>query len=122
MMRREYVAIGLLAVLWVFIAVASAFSHTADGVDYTQWRNLSGQSCCSNVDCYATQAKFENGAWYGRRREDGKWLRIPAYAYDGRAGDSGPGAPGNGLAHMCAPTPNHPGDARVFCFTPGFGG
>lgn len=70
-------------------------------------------SCCNKADCYPTEAKFENGNWYGKRREDGKWLLIPPRKIE-QLRDM-PDA----RAHMCAP---HPSDMRfmgkdtVFCF------
>jgi hypothetical protein len=111
----------LITIVLLMVLLGVAFGHTVNGIDYSQWKNLSGMNCCNNIDCYPTQARYERGQWYGKRREDGVWLRIPPHAYDGRAGDSGVGAPGDGMAHMCAPKPGG-GGTLVYCFTPGFGG
>ena len=35
-------------------------------------------SCCNEADCYATDAKYVDGAIYARRREDGKCIAVPS--------------------------------------------
>jgi len=75
-------------------------------------------SCCNKQDCYATAARFENGRWTARRREDGKWLPIPESKIE-RNRDMP-----DGRAHLCAPPAGHPhyGPDEVFCFGAGAGG
>lgn len=70
------------------------------------------RSCCSSADCYPTDARFENGSWYGKRREDGKWLRIPPQKIEQYLTMPTP------HAHMCAPAPGNPyyKPDTVFCF------
>lgn len=70
-------------------------------------------SCCNKADCYPTEAKFENGNWYGKRREDGKWLLIPPKKVE-QLRDMP-----DTRAHMCAPRPDDlrfMGKDTVFCF------
>lgn len=79
-------------------------------------------SCCNGDeegktgDCYQTKAKFEKGQWHALRREDAKWLAIPASKI---IADAAP----DGEAHLCAPDPIYSvelyGDSEViFCFVP----
>ena len=35
------------------------------------------RSCCNKADCYPTEITYRDGEIFARRREDGKWLRIP---------------------------------------------
>lgn len=74
------------------------------------------RSCCNKADCYPTEARFRNGHWFGRRREDGKWLPIPAAKIERNRDNP------DGRSHMCAPPPtaSYPTDT-VFCFTLGTG-
>ena len=36
------------------------------------------KSCCSMADCYPTEIKIIDGKIYAQRREDSKWLLVPA--------------------------------------------
>ena len=107
--------------LALLMAVAPAFAagHSHDdevGRFYETWRKPDNrsQSCCSQQDCYITDARFRDGEWYARRREDGKWLHVPAAKIeterDNPTADS----------HLCA-LPPITGD-NVLCFIPGWGG
>jgi len=68
-------------------------------------------------DCYPTEITSRNGDVYERRREDGKWLRIPANEVERHRDNP------DGRNHLCAPPPNasYPVDP-VFCFALGGGG
>src|SRR5689334_17038881 len=46
---------------------------------YSTWMrpDMPHASCCDNRDCYPTAARFRNGHWEARRREDGAWLVVP---------------------------------------------
>jgi hypothetical protein len=35
-------------------------------------------SCCNDADCYPTEIKYVDGNIYARRREDGKYIAVPA--------------------------------------------
>src|SRR5512134_4094214 len=37
-----------------------------------------GKSCCNKADCYPTEVTHRDGEVFAKRREDGKWLRVPA--------------------------------------------
>lgn len=74
------------------------------------------RSCCNKADCYPTEVRRHNGHWQARRREDGKWLFIPAVKIEQRRDSP------DGRNHLCAPPPTsaYPPDT-VFCFALGSG-
>jgi hypothetical protein len=93
---------------------------------YSDWaRKFDGGSCCDNHDCYPTAARFNNeaGLWYARRREDGRWLKVPRYVFDPATdADRSP----DGRPHLCALAPHaapnifyYSPSNDVVCFTPG---
>src|SRR3954454_16303366 len=57
------------------------------------------KSCCNKADCYPTEIKYVGGNIYAQRREDGKYLRVPAEKVE-RNRDSP-----DGRSHLCAPPP-----------------
>jgi hypothetical protein len=80
---------------------------------YSDWKQPgTGMSCCNAVDCYPTEARFEQGQWFALRREDQRWLAIPdrLVLTDGATPD--------GKAHLCAPAPLAEEDLRIYCFRP----
>lgn len=122
-----------LVVAAILLAVAPAFadgppdpgerSHPPDHQTlhekfYSTWYmpDNPARSCCNKADCYPTEARFHNGHWQGKRREDGKWLFIPEAKIERNRDNP------DGRNHMCAPPPMapHPADT-VFCFTLGSG-
>jgi len=74
------------------------------------------KSCCNKADCYPTEITYRDGDLFARRREDGKWLRIPAAKIENRRDNP------DGRNHICAPPPvsYYPADT-VFCFALGSG-
>lgn len=74
------------------------------------------KSCCNKADCYPTEIRYAAGVLFARRREDGKWLRIPDAKIETRRDNP------DGRNHLCAPPPNasYPPDT-VFCFALGAG-
>lgn len=82
---------------------------------YERWDRIDmpGVSCCSAKDCYAAAARQVGGTWFARRREDGKWMAVPAAKVETRYDSP------DGLAHLCAQPPGH-GDI-IFCFLPAGG-
>lgn len=118
-MKRLIVALALLAMP----AVAQEHHHPAADIPihekfYKGWYmpDRPTASCCSGKDCYPTEIMMRDGDVFARRREDGKWLRIPAVKIE-RNRDSP-----DGRNHLCAPPPTsigYPPDT-VFCFA--FGG
>jgi hypothetical protein len=97
----------LVALAAVFLLVGEVRAHDI----YTQWRMPdSGTSCCSNHDCYATDAEFKGGTWFAKRREDGRWLVVPSNKILKNQHTD------DGKAHLCAPPPS-PADI-VYCFKP----
>jgi hypothetical protein len=74
------------------------------------------RSCCNKADCYPTEITYRDGDVFARRREDGKWLRVPATKIERHRDNP------DGRNHLCAPPPNasYPVDT-VFCFTLGSG-
>lgn len=75
-----------------------------------------GKSCCNKADCYPTEITYRGGEVFARRREDGKWLRIPAAKVERHRDNP------DGRNHICAPPPgaSYPPDT-VFCFALGGG-
>lgn len=69
-------------------------------------------SCCNKADCYPTEGRYENGTWFGKRREDGKWLPIPVEKIETKRDMP------DTRVHMCAPPPGKPfyPEDHVFCF------
>jgi hypothetical protein len=74
-------------------------------------------SCCNKADCYPTEVKVEGGSIFARRREDGKWLFIPARKVERNRDNP------DGRNHLCAPPPSAAAYSpdTVFCFTLGSG-
>ena len=74
------------------------------------------KSCCNKADCYPTEIKLIGGDIYARRREDGKYIPIPARKVERNRDNP------DGRSHLCAPPPEstYPSDT-VFCFTLGGG-
>lgn len=75
------------------------------------------RSCCNKMDCYPTEVRMEGGRIYARRREDGKYLLVPAHKVERNRDNP------DGRNHMCAPPPSatsYPPDT-VFCFSLGGG-
>ena len=75
------------------------------------------KSCCNKADCYPTEVTYRDGDVFARRREDGKWLRIPAAKVERNRDNP------DGRNHLCAPPPtatHYPADT-VFCFALGAG-
>lgn len=68
--------------------------------------------CCSDKDCYPTQAEYRRGAWWAVRREDHSWVRVP-----GRKVNTEPSP--DGRAHLCSVPPSAGApDPVPFCFVP----
>ena len=69
-----------------------------------------------NKSCYPTEISYRDGAIFAKRREDGKWLRVPAAKVENNRNNP------DGRNHLCAPPPNasYPVDT-VFCFALGGG-
>jgi hypothetical protein len=85
---------------------------------YSTWYmpDQPSKSCCNKVDCYPIEVRVQGDIIFARRREDGKWLRIPSQKVERNRDNP------DGRNHLCAPPPttNHPPDT-VFCFTLGSG-
>lgn len=107
-----------LVLLLALIATPAIAQHSHDdaaGRFYETWRKPDNrsQSCCSSRDCYSTDARYRDGEWYARRREDGKWLHVPAAKIETERDNP------DGRNHLCA-LPPITGD-NVLCFIPGGG-
>jgi len=74
------------------------------------------RSCCNTADCYPTEVRMLGDIIYARRREDGKWLRIPPQKVEHTRDNP------DGRNHLCAPPPmgTDPPDT-VYCFALGSG-
>jgi hypothetical protein len=118
-------AITIAFFITLAIGTASAQEHRHPKQDeqlhdvfYSTWMmpDNPNKSCCNKADCYPTEARFKDGQWFAKRREDGKFLRVPALKVE-QTRDSP-----DGRNHLCAPAPHvaFPQDT-VFCFKPGAG-
>lgn len=85
---------------------------------YSTWYmpDQPSKSCCNKSDCYPTEIMYRDGDVFARRREDGKWLRVPASKVERNRDNP------DGRNHLCAPPPtaSYPQDT-VFCFALGSG-
>lgn len=108
----------------LFGAVSASAQHQHPPQDeqihekfYSTWMRPDNPhlSCCSQHDCYPTEARKEDGIWFAKRREDGKWLRIPPEKVEQNRDNP------DGRSHLCAPRPERAYSADVFCFTAGSG-
>jgi hypothetical protein len=116
-----FVAIGL----WPALAQAQDQHRHHPAADmplhekfYSTWYmpDQPTKSCCNKADCYPTEIIYREGDIFARRREDGKWLRVPARKVERRRDSP------DGRNHLCAPPPTsgYPTDT-VFCFALGSG-
>ena len=83
---------------------------------YSTWRMPDNPmaSCCNDADCYPTEIKYVDGQIYAKRREDGKFIPIPAEKVERNKDNP------DARNHLCAPPPRafHAVDT-VFCFSLG---
>lgn len=86
--------------------------HDAAGRFYSTWMmpDRRTMSCCSDRDCYATEAKQVGDHWFARIRETGEWVRIPPDKIETERDNP------DGQNHLCA----SPG-GQVYCFIVGGG-
>lgn len=85
---------------------------------YRNWMRPDDQTktCCGGHDCYPTEIKIIGGTVFAKRREDGKFIRVPQEKIETRRDNP------DGRNHMCAPAPTPQHDmATVFCFALGSG-
>lgn len=84
---------------------------------YSTWYmpDQPSKSCCNKTDCYPTDIKYTGDLLYARRREDGRWLRVPEAKIERNRDNP------DGRNHLCAPPPNTAQGDIVFCFSLGGG-
>jgi len=85
---------------------------------YSTWMmpDNPNRSCCNRHDCYPTEVRYRDGHWEARRREDGRFIRVPREKIEQRRDNP------DGRSHVCMPPPNLGyRDDEVFCFTLGGG-
>ncbi len=74
------------------------------------------RSCCNKSDCYPAEVRYQDGFWEARRREDGRYIRIPWEKIEQRRDNP------DGRSHVCMPPPNRGyRDDEIFCFSLGGG-
>src|SRR4029077_194248 len=46
---------------------------------YSNWMmpDNPNRSCCNRQDCYPTEIRYRDGFWEAKRREDGRYVRVP---------------------------------------------
>jgi hypothetical protein len=86
---------------------------------YSTWRmpDHPYRSCCNKGDCYPTEIRIVGGEIFAKRREDGKFIAVPAAKVERNRDNP------DGRNHLCAPPPTGTPDApdKVFCFSLGLG-
>lgn len=123
MLFRRMAALALFLSL---TAPASAQDHHHPPADvalheqfYSTWMrpDLPSASCCNRADCYPAEARFQNGHWHARRREDGAWLVVPTKKIELNRDSP------DGRNHLCAPPPARESNYEngVICFIAGSG-
>lgn len=118
---RGWIVVALVTAAWLSAASAQHQHPPQDAAIherfYSTWKmpDAPHVSCCSSHDCYPTEARHDGQGWLARRREDGKWLRIPAEKVETNRDNP------DGRNHICAPTPDRGHIIEVFCFTVGGG-
>ena len=120
---RIFFVVAMLALL-VSPAAAQHHHHPSQDADlhekfYSTWYmpDNPNRSCCNNADCYPTEIKMVGTSIYARRREDGKYILVPAHKVEQNRDNP------DGRNHICAPPPSaisYPPDT-VFCFSVGGG-
>ena len=83
---------------------------------YSKWHmpDHPSLSCCNEADCYPTEIKFVDGRIYAKRREDGKYIAVPAEKVERNRDNP------DGRNHLCAPPPSaYPPSDTVYCFSLG---
>jgi hypothetical protein len=68
---------------------------------YSKWHMPDNPtvSCCNEADCYPTEIKYIDGDIYAKRREDGKYISVPAEKVERNRDNP------DGRNHLCAPPP-----------------
>ena len=116
---------AMVAVLALLLSPAAAqHHHPPQDADlherfYSTWYMPDNpiRSCCNKADCYPTEIKVVGSSIYARRREDGKYILVPAHKVEQNRDNP------DGRNHICAPPPgaiSYPPDT-VFCFSLGGG-
>ena len=123
-MRRPLAALLFTLSCIAAPALAQDHQHPPQDVEahekfYSNWMRPDepNLSCCSQRDCYSTLARFRNGHWQALRREDGKWLKVPAAKIELNRDSP------DGRNHLCAPPPENEAayENGVICFIAGGG-
>lgn len=119
---RGLIVLACIAALFGLTRASAQHQHPPADVPlheqfYSTWMMPDNPSisCCHNRDCYPTEARHDEQGWLAKRREDGKWLRVPAPKVEQNRDNP------DGRNHLCAPTPETAALVEVFCFTVGSG-
>lgn len=124
--KRVAVVLVLSCFLWTAALAQSAQHHHHPPQDaeihekfYSTWYmpDQPHKSCCNKTDCYPTEIKMMGGNVFAKRREDGKFILVPASKVERNRDNP------DGRNHICAPPPtaaSYPPDT-VFCFSLGSG-
>jgi len=125
MKRAVAIAAYVALCAWIGAVLGAAFaqdihSHPSQDTEihlkfYSNWMrpDQPSVSCCDNHDCYPAEVKNVGGTWFAKRREDGRWMAIPASKIEQNRDNP------DGRNHVCM---QRPGLADlVFCFSLGGG-
>jgi len=123
-MRAAYVGVALAAMAVSSPSLAQQHHHPPQDEAihekfYRTWHmpDRPLRMCCNKRDCYPTEVRIVDGDIFAKRREDGKFIQIPAAKVERNRDNP------DGRNHICAPPPTatvYPPNT-VFCFTLGTG-
>jgi hypothetical protein len=113
----------LAGLIFLATPIAAQDIHHHEGMTpevdrfYSTWRqpafgNPRTAGCCDRTDCYPTTAKFEDGLWWARHRETGRWIIVPNHKVEHDQIDARESP--DGRSHLCANPHGY-----VFCFVAG---
>jgi hypothetical protein len=122
---NSLIRVGMTLAVLAFAAPAEAqHRHPAQDTAihekfYSTWRmpDRPYASCCNKGDCYPTEIQIVGGTIFAKRREDGKFIAVPAAKIERNRDNP------DGRSHLCAPPPSAASYApdTVFCFSLGLG-
>lgn len=114
---RVLLIVATISLLFIMHAFAQ-LGHPPQDMEihrkfYNTWMmpNNRTLSCCSEHDCYPTEARMVDGHWQAKSRVDGSWLDVPDNKIE-RERDNP-----DGRNHVC----EHASSKTVLCFIHGAG-
>jgi hypothetical protein len=122
-MLRAFVVAVLIVMLFPPIFLKGQELHHHEGMTaeldrfYSYWLQPNQglqrvMGCCSHIDCYPVEARFDGTNWWYKHRESGRFLPVPIDKVEHLQSD--PKESPDGRNHVCASKSGH-----VYCFVAG---